>query len=125
MNKEIEKQFINEFPTFFIDMYGDPKVTCMHWGICVGEGWKDLLWKMCEKIKNELGEQSNFKFEQIKEKFGILRVYSSGTTDKIHEIIREAELESSKICENCGTREKVSTETKHFWIKTLCENCSK
>lgn len=60
------------------------------------------------------------KAEQVKEKFGTLRVYMTSTTDKMDKIIQEAEEKSAKTCENCGEKGKVRGGG---WIKVLCDEC--
>lgn len=52
-----------------------------------------------------------------------LRFYIYGGTDEIRELIDKAEEESVNICEQCGTRENVTT--KGGWILTLCDTCRK
>jgi len=56
------------------------------------------------------------RFQQIKEKFGGLRLYGAGSL--------EMELSglSYNICENCGSTSYVS-QTKGVWVKTLCKEC--
>lgn len=121
MNKVLEQQLQNRFPTYFRDLYGDRQKTCMSWGLTCGEGWFDLIYKMCERIEESLPPPT-FKFEQIKEKFGLLRVYSSGGTNLTQKIIDEIENMSAQVCEQCGTEgDHVTTEGSY--IQTLCPNC--
>jgi len=126
MKKELELHLKDRFPTFFVDLYGDMRKTCMAWGCTHGDGWFGILCEMCEKIDAIC--QANpefyktFKFDQIKEKFGTLRVYSSGGNREIYDVIDKAEAESAKTCEECGTTEGNIT-TKGGWIRTLCDPC--
>jgi|SRR5581483_2190357 len=120
MNKDLEKKLIEEFPTFFKNIYGHPSKTCMAFGLDCGEGWYDLIYETCKKIK-ELDRDNTFVFLQIKEKFGGLRLYCSGGNKEIGVIISKAEDESYKICEYCGTKENITTEGR--WILTLCKDC--
>ena len=110
MKEELEKTLMERFPTFFIDMYGDEMKTCMHFGCEFSDGWYDLLFKTCEKIESHLlGKplQYPFKFEQIKEKWGQMRIYHNGDQE-IDKIIDAAEKESATICENCGKPGKLN-----------------
>lgn len=120
MKKELEKKLIDEFPTFFKDMYGDPAKTCMAFGCEHGNGWFDLIYETCKKIK-ELDKEDKFYFLQIKEKFGGLRLYCAGGSTEIYKITSQAEDESYKICEECGSKEGVTSEGS--WIVTLCKKC--
>lgn len=120
MKEELQIQLQKEFPSFFVDLWGDMRITCMAWGVDVGDGWFNLIHKLCTDIK-ALNPPESFKWEQIKEKFGGLRAYCSGATDKIYDLIDAAEKESYTICEECGTKENVTTSGG--WLKTLCEKC--
>ena len=59
---------------------------------------------------------------QIKEKFGGLRFYVDSATDKIYNMIDEAEKKSYTICEVCGK----SGKEYHIkgWTMTLCKKCA-
>ena len=65
-------------------------------------------------------EYYSVKFDQIKEKFGGLRVYFTGGDDYIEGLVSMAEAWSYKTCEVCGERGKPN---KGGWIVTLCDNC--
>ena len=94
-------------------------------GIECGEGWNNILDKLCTKIEKILdSDQQDLKLHfyiiQIKEKFGGLRFYTSCHTDEIEKCIREAENESYKICEYCG---KLGKYYSNGWHRTLCDKC--
>lgn len=63
-------------------------------------------------------------FNQIKEKFGCLRVYSSGGDSTTMAIIKCAEAASYFICEECGRDDWTVGHTKAVWIKTICSECA-
>lgn len=83
-----------------------------------GDGWYNILLSLCETLQRV---SPNTKFDQIKEKFGALRVYIDQGNNAAYEAINNAEKLSYKICEYCGNTENVTTEGK--WLKTLCEKC--
>lgn len=91
-----------------------------------GEGWHDLLDRLCTKIEKELDkdpkDKKDFMITQIKEKFGGLRFYVGGATEIIYNYIDEAERESYTICESCGQPGKVYNED---WVRTNCKECDK
>lgn len=87
----------------------------------IGDGWVPLVDKLLTQLQ-ESGWEG--KVEQVKEKFGALRIYVSGATGEQYNLICDTEDESLKICESCGSREGVTTEGR-FWIKTLCPECRK
>jgi hypothetical protein len=126
MQKELELQLVQEFPTFFREMYGDPKKTCMHWGCACGAGWFSLLQRLCLKLKDEADSdpQTDFYFTQIKEKFGSMRIYSSGGNKAMHNLIDTYEELSLGVCEHCGSEEDITTKGRPWWISTLCASCA-
>ena len=101
--------------------------SLMAFGFEHGDGWFDIIWRLCEDIEilmkeegyNELEE---FNVVQVKEKFGTLRFYTDGGTDSIYKRISKAEGESSATCESCGKQPAKASSEKH-WIRTLCEEC--
>ena len=62
-------------------------------------------------------------FDQIKSKFGSLRVYYTGGDRNIDEAIRFSENLSRYICEECGTFD-LTVGSSEGWITTLCEKCA-
>lgn len=92
-----------------------------HCGFSCGEGWFNILKELFEKmIKREIVKNTDFCIDQIKEKFGGLRVYTSLHDDEIESFIKEAERRSFKTCESCGKPGKPRGEG---WVKTRCDDC--
>jgi len=118
--KEFEAKLVKEFPAYFIDMYGSRKITSLSFGLEIEPGWFDIIWRLCDDIK-KLDTPENFKFVQIKEKFGGLRVYAYNSNKEIEDLVEKAEKEAEITCEMCGTKENVTTEGS--WIKVLCQPC--
>jgi len=114
-----EDQIVAEFPDYFPDFRGDPGKTCLAWGIAIGEGWMELFHQLCRDIKAAFPEK--FQFEQIKEKFGGLRVYYVGGNEAIHNLVSKAERDSYGVCEGCGSKEDVTSDGA--WITTRCAKC--
>ena len=81
----------------------------------IGSGWYGL-------IKNMIGEMIEAGWDkevhQVKEKYGTLRFYTGGATDKMYEIIREYERVSAVTCEVCG---EVGQIRPGGWVATLCD----
>jgi len=121
MTKEKQKILFEKYPSLFVDKDKSPSETCMCWGCECGDGWFDILDETCRKII-EIDKDKKFKFLQVKEKFGGLRLYGIGETDEISNILECAEIESFRTCEHCGSKENV-TQRGESWIYTLCNNC--
>jgi hypothetical protein len=141
MDQELQDKLFEKYPELFINRTKSPMESCMSWGCEVGNGWYELLASLCWRIfqherniadrlrirtKNDVpNNQSDIdyapvKFDQIKEKYGGLRVYFSGGDDYIDGLVSMAEEYSYKICEVCGNSGKPN---KGGWITTLCDSC--
>src|SRR5271169_4194714 len=102
---------------------GDRRQTGMADGFCHGDGWFEIIWRLCEDLEPLVAQfeaQTGQRFEvlQVKEKFGGLRFYVSCGNDAIHRRIEAAELESLAVCEVCG---QPGERRETGWIKTLCD----
>ena len=91
-----------------------------------GTGWHDLVIELVKKIesiyeKNNV-DISEFRIDQIKEKYGELRFYTSSSISEVHDIILEYENRSATICDECG--DIGSLYEKNGWLQTLCEKCA-
>jgi len=121
MDKELEMKLVKKYPTVMRDYGGSIYETCMGWGICVGNGWYDIIDELCAKLE-PLGVVAG----QIKEKFGGLRFYVEAMTingdgaDKVRKAINEAEIKSYQTCESCG---KPGERRGGGWIQVLCDEC--
>lgn len=144
MNFELQQKLFDRFSTLFIERHLPMTQTCMCWGLECGNGWYNLIWKMCEKLE-QLNIKS-FRFTQIKEKFGTLRAYYDYDLPKrkfrglkakerrkvkrtwkiwnyqIDQIICEAEEKSAITCSSCGNPGK--RIGKSSWSSIICEKCN-
>jgi len=91
------------------------------WGrwIGCGAGWYPILARLEQQL-NEL--DPDYQVHQIKEKFGTLRFYWEGDIPNGDAIVGEAEAESARTCELCGSLGNL--RTKAGWLKTLCDHCA-
>jgi hypothetical protein len=139
MDQQLQNKLFEKYPQFFVNKDKGIKSSCMAWGCDCGNGWFDILSSLCwmirqhednktwrqkyleendpEKLKNE-PEYFPVKFDQIKEKYGTLRVYFSGGDEYVEGLVSMAEAISGKICEVCGNK---GEPNKGGWITTLCE----
>lgn len=141
MDQELEDKLYAKYPYLFSNKDKGIKSSCMAFGCDCGSGWYDILSSLCwiitqheenikwnreyleknnpEKLKDE-PEYFPVKFDQVKEKFGGLRVYYSGGDSYVAGAIAMASEMSYKICEVCGQK---GTPNQKGWVITLCESC--
>lgn len=143
MREDLKKELYEKYPSIFSNKDKSKTESCMYWGIETGDGWypiiSNLCWMIAQHERNkegtkkylsktnpqklaELPEYHPVKFDQVKEKFGGLRIYFSGGDEYIRGLVGMAEATSYNICEICGNKGKPN---KVGWISTLCENCKK
>ena len=163
MDKKLELKLVEKYPVIFQAYGGDIRKTCMGWGLSCGDGWFNLIDKLCEDI-TKLIDDKDIKVIalQVKEKFGGLRFYYyidykisplnildnriaeimasyrlgrnyrsftnfrrrffTTISEKISDLISEAECKSYTICETCGE----PGETRDGgWVNTSCDSCDK
>jgi hypothetical protein len=98
MKAELEQKLIQKYPDFFRDVTKSPQETCMCWGIETGDGWYGIMDDLCGflkdlrenrhyylRLKDEFRNDENhgsidfscpeIVFDQVKEKYGTLRIY--------------------------------------------------
>ena len=90
-------------------------------------GWYNILNNMCFRIQQSIDKRSKdnpelleFRFVQIKEKFGGLRAYTQGYDEYANAIIDMAESMAAVTCETCGSPGKTRNTG---WYAVRCENC--
>lgn len=136
MNKELQNQLYEKYPQLFVNKNKTPMQSPMCFGIETGEGWYEILSSLCWMIKQHEDSiiwqtewkqktdpeyQSDYfpvKFDQIKEKYGGLRVYFSGGDQYIEGLVSMAEAISYHVCDVCGNKGEAN---KSGWISVRCE----
>jgi hypothetical protein len=120
MKSELQDKLYEKYPELFAQKDLSMQETLMCWGIECGDGWYDLLDRVCKQIQNEIkwNKAQKVEFVQVKEKYGGLRIYMNGGDDRIDGMIQMAESFSYMICDVCGERGKPN---KVGWISTRCE----
>jgi hypothetical protein len=96
---ELEQKLTARWPTWF-NVSGDIRNTLMPRGFQHGDGWFDLLWRLCvdlEPLVREFERQAGKSFEvlTVKQKFGSLRFRPIGGSDLIWTRIAAAQEESA------------------------------
>lgn len=119
MTPQKSKELVNYYCRFFSP---DFHIEC-------GDGWFNLIRMFCDTLDQVLTTGQIFKFVQIKEKWGSLRVYfdffdeMSNVTENtdVHDLVYALEGQSKLVCETCG-KPGYTAENKG-WYATLCDPC--
>ena len=120
MRKDLTSKLYLRFPDIFKGHKKPVTESLMAFGLECGDGWFQLIFELCEALEkqSDLEGVEMPEARQIKEKFGGLRIYVSGTTKSMLDIIDRAEDKSETICEICGETGKVYKT--RGWMKTRC-----
>ena len=114
MKPSLEQKLIKKYPKLFKQTFLPETESCMYWGIAVEDGWYDIIAELCK----ELSQFPEVEFAQIKNKFGLLRVYIDNPNPEADLLIQEAEMKSQYTCEICGDPGK-----QEGW-RVRCEKCT-
>lgn len=122
MKEKLENKILEKYPELFKEE--ETGMTVL-WGIECNDGWYDLIDNLCKDIIMYCNSHNCPVpvVTQVKEKFGGLRFYTNGTVWEIDKMIEDAEKESYKICEECGSKQNVEMRKLHGWLTTLCDEC--
>jgi|694.fasta_scaffold22813_9 hypothetical protein len=124
MSPELEQQLIKKYPALFQDTDKPATESLMCFGCECRDGWYNIIESACGIISHYIEQRrktndlSSFRWMQIKEKFGTLRLYHSGDADEyILGVTDMAEDLSGSVCEVCGN---VGQLCGTGWYQTLC-----
>ena len=86
------------------------------------DGWQWLVLNLLREIDDLYEDNINkISILQIKEKYGILRIYASTSNKELDDIIEKYEHLSKHTCEICGAEGKMIRD--EYWIMVRCEDC--
>jgi len=122
---ELEEQLVQKYPLLFRGRDLPKSENLMMFGCECGDGWYEIIDRACSLISGYFkGKDSDFKWFQIKEKYGTLRLYYNGGEGfggYVDGVISMAESLSAVTCEQCGN---AGSRRGGGWIVTLCDSCS-
>ena len=125
MDLKLTQSLYDDFPSLFQRHTLGMDQSCMYFGIQVLSGWYQILYRLSSSISTVISEKhldpQEYCYEQMKEKFGLLRVYMlGGTTEEMDQAIQRAEEESARTCEVCGREGQLGNEG---WLRVRCTDC--
>lgn len=122
VSKDWQDELVESHPALF-----GPPCTASGYPEC-GEGWREILEMACARMARALTEHDRIAVEQIKEKYGTLRIYWSGTVSdvirtRIEEALALATARSACTCEVCGQEGRL--HCSGIRLSTLCTHHAK
>jgi len=89
----------------------------------VPDGWMRLFLLYCKAIRPALVNDNyleQFRFSQVKEKYGSMRLYDFGAPKEVRDQEWLYSGYSEFVCQRCGNFAKYRTS---YWVEQLCEQC--
>jgi len=85
MKQELDELLCSKYPKLFAQRNLPMTETCMCWGFECGDGWFDLIDELCGTIQSYIDGNNKPQIEvvQVKSKFGTLRFYIGGESDRL------------------------------------------
>lgn len=123
MTPESDKRLRADYPLVFQrPLLNDEPIRC-------GDGWFQLLAKtfaLLDVLISVLpeSERGNYYAQQVKEKFGTLRIYMSKQTPEMSTLIEFADALSVCVCDVCGKRGALHSGDPNVpmcWVRTRCD----
>lgn len=119
MRKELQDKIYERFPNWFNTETAPYQGG--FYGFELGNGWFYLIWELLNKLEPIVVRFSDFKVEQVKEKFGTLRFYYSFTNEdcteeicdsvkEIYELVEQAEKSLVQLAKYAVKRENYAEE---------------
>lgn len=105
----------DDYDYLYIEWYEFPR----GWNIAFGDMF---LEELGEAVK-EAGIERTFRIVEMKEKYGSLRCYTNGYTDKIKNVIDKYEHISTNVCVCCGKPDVPMINDG--WFSPWCFDCFK
>ena len=135
MNIDLDKLLCEKYPKMMVNRHKDMQETTMCWGFECGDGWYNILNQLMSQIQHHIDWKQDRKerfnqgdgciqvtLDQVKEKFGTLRIYYSGGDEYIRGLVSMAQAMSGSTCEVCGNAGKFRGKS---WFYTACDEHAK
>lgn len=131
LSKEDYQSLIDYFPFLYPrNVWTDKKVEDYEYDWCLGvdelpEGWVRLFLLYCKHMRQELllhDYLDKFRFSQIKEKYGEMRLYNNGVPrdSKCSDLEYTYSHLSTYVCQTCGQPAKYMGQG---WVEQFCKDC--
>jgi hypothetical protein len=124
MGEDLEEALLTRFPWLEEKDLDTVEKTGEIVSCGVGVGWHDLLSNMFVELENlykSMNESiEDIGFYEIREKHGLLRVYTNKGIEGVQEILNKYEALSERVCEICGQTGELRNDG---WTVVVCDDC--
>lgn len=85
-------------------------------------GFGEFLLEDLKEALTKTNFLNDFRFHQIKEKYGTLRLYTNGVPKEVQNVLDKYEFISQCICVRCGSPNACIVDN-YGWYQPLCRDC--
>jgi len=119
MDRKLQNLLFEKYPKIFRQKDLTPQETCMCWGISCGDGWFDIIDKLCYQIQSYVDDTgvSQVEAAQVKSKWGGLRFYIDNGNSYVYGLIAMAE-SISRSTKELTDKEMLYEEKVNDWSTT-------
>jgi hypothetical protein len=101
MSPSLDKQLCEKYPKIFKNRSASMQESCMHWGICVGDGWYNIIDMLCMAMSHSYSTGITIDKEDA-DKFGIPRPDDEGP-DRYYLTVESPQVIADQVKEKFGT----------------------
>lgn len=120
MDRRLSRKLCEDFPELLACRQSDDdRMPFRMFGFETDSGWFPVIYRTLQQLSNiqkRTGEK--IIINQIKEKFGTLRIYVVGS-DSVQTVAEQAMEQSVHVCEVCGRPGTLRTDG---WFKVRCDD---
>lgn len=127
MREDLDAALCRDFPNLYRERYENRPDSIMQYGFTCGDGWEPLIRRASAQLEALIlalpeAERPLYRAQQVKSKFGGLRLYMPRKTPEMDAVLRVADAESFTLCEVCGA-EASRQVSKSGRVATFCPPC--
>ena len=128
---EINKELVERYPFLLPrNVFTDKVISDYNYEFTnyddIATGWRigfgEFLLEDLREALVKTNYLDKFRFTQIKEKYGSLRMYTNGNPEEVYDIIQKYEFISEYICYKCGSPHACVVDD-YGWYLPLCKDC--
>ena len=111
MRKELDEKLCSKFPKIFKYRNGSIRTTAMCWGFDIGDGWYNIINKMCIHIQHRINTTRRQRAEALiynraltraaKGDFTTYNLLSKWKQEQINEDLKDPEIQLKEVPEAC------------------------
>lgn len=128
---EINKELVERYPFLLPrNVFTDKVISDYNYKFTnyddIATGWRIAFGEfLLEDLRDTLIKTSyldKFRFTQIKEKYGSLRLYCNSAPEEVYDVLQKYEFISEYICIKCGSPHACIVDD-YGWYLPLCKDC--